>query len=186
MNNMDLFLRRAAQSLIASLSITLAACGGGGSSSAGLQTGTFGLVPVDGLRYTTATQSGVTSDGGNFNFKKGETVTFYLGNLELGTADASSELSLFDLLSVPIPQSQDELLTYFDTNPDRSPLLRLTNLAVALHTLDEDFNSTNGITISPQVAERFSASSANMLVNWGYHTSRPLREFLYQAANEGL
>jgi hypothetical protein len=39
---------------------------------------------VNGLRYETKTQNGVTESGGRFRYKKQEYITFYLGNVKLG------------------------------------------------------------------------------------------------------
>jgi hypothetical protein len=39
---------------------------------------------VDGLRYETTTQSGITESGGRFKYMDQEYITFYLGNLKLG------------------------------------------------------------------------------------------------------
>ena len=86
----------------ASISVVLAtgfsACGGssssGGSDSASAdsdtQTGYFIDAPVEGLTYTTATQSGTTGSDGSYKYKEGETVTFKIGEVEIGSAKAST------------------------------------------------------------------------------------------------
>jgi hypothetical protein len=75
----------------------LAACGGGGSSTTTSNTtatasltGTFVDAPVAGLSYTTSSGgSGTTDAEGQFNYAAGDTVTFSVGGLTLGSADPS-------------------------------------------------------------------------------------------------
>jgi len=56
--------------------------------------------PVDGLKYETETQNGVTSSGGKFIYKKREFITFYVGNIQLGETIRAKELiSPVDLIS---------------------------------------------------------------------------------------
>ncbi|MBF0450199.1 MAG: hypothetical protein HQK75_05815 [Candidatus Magnetomorum sp.] len=56
--------------------------------------------PVDGLRYETETQQGVTNSGGMFKYKKREYITFYVGNIQLGdTIKAKELISPVDLVA---------------------------------------------------------------------------------------
>ena len=56
--------------------------------------------PVEGLRYETKTQSGLTDSDGIFKYKKREYVTFYIGNVQLGdTVKAKELISSVDLVS---------------------------------------------------------------------------------------
>ena len=72
--------------------------GGGGSST---QTGIFKDAVVSGLEYSTvpAGLTGTTSDKGEFNFKKDDVVTFFIGNIVLGSGMAKSSMSPLDLVS---------------------------------------------------------------------------------------
>ncbi|MBF0178336.1 MAG: hypothetical protein HQL63_16055, partial [Magnetococcales bacterium] len=87
------------------------ACGGGGGgggtttttgatgSTVLVQTGTFVDDPVDGVTYTTATQSGVTGNGGQFKYAPGELVTFSVGGIQLGQpATAKTTVTPVDLV----------------------------------------------------------------------------------------
>src|SRR3989339_90905 len=72
------------------LVLMVAACGGGGggaaSSGGSALSGVFVDAPVEGLEYSTATQSGSTGPDGRFYYKSGETVTFKIGKLVIGSA----------------------------------------------------------------------------------------------------
>ena len=67
----------------------LAACGGGSGSGSSLQVGQFIDDPVAGLTYNcvngTQTNTGTTNDSGQFNYQPGQTCTFKVGNVTLGT-----------------------------------------------------------------------------------------------------
>ena len=93
--------------------VYLSACGSGSSSgsSQGLQTGSFGLVPVAGLTFSTPTQSGVTDVEGSFNYMPGEVVTFSLGEVELGRATGARTLNVFDVAGSTVPTSRAHLLS---------------------------------------------------------------------------
>lgn len=85
--------------LIVSMGIALGlyGCGGGSTSTGGgtpdvINTGVFIDAPVKGLEYSTATQSGVTNESGEFKYKSGETVAFKIDGLEIGAVNAASEV----------------------------------------------------------------------------------------------
>ena len=74
--------------VVSAISLGFTGCGGNSSNSSSsddTQTGAFVDAPVYGLHYTTATQNGYTNEKGEFKYKDGETCTFTLGNLSLGT-----------------------------------------------------------------------------------------------------
>jgi len=73
------------------LASTLLGCGGGGGDPVNTQTlgdatqqGIFVDSPVEGLRFLSATQSGMTDSNGAFLYQEGETVSFYVGDILLG------------------------------------------------------------------------------------------------------
>ena len=139
---------------VLALSALVAACGGGGddgvvagggSASSGFTatalqageslTGYFIDSPVAGLNWTTSldgtvTGTGVTGFNGQFPFRVGETVTFSIGNLVLGSAAAGS---LMSPLSLSGAETTD--------NPF------VINVARLLQTLDADGNPDNGIDL---------------------------------------
>lgn len=117
------------------VTLTLGACGGGGSSSSdgsvSVNTGVFLDSAVKGLTYKTATQSGTTDANGGFKYKDGETVEFYLGTMKLGSAVGASTL---------YPENID--LSSTTGNQKGIPIARL------LQTIDLDSNLDNGIDVS--------------------------------------
>jgi hypothetical protein len=102
-------------------------------------TGVFRDSEVQGLSFSTATQNGTTNDKGEFSFLEGETITFKVGELTLGSAVA-------DTLITPI-----SLAKAIDANATiASPLAQ--NIAALLQTLDSDNNHSNGIIIPQNIA----------------------------------
>lgn len=77
--------------LIAALFI-LTACGGGGGGGSSQQVGQFIDDPVAGLSYScvnaSQTIAGITDNQGNFNYLPGQTCTFKVGNVTLGSPSA--------------------------------------------------------------------------------------------------
>ena len=120
---------------------TITACSSGSSSTvtsadgegnANFLTGVFLDSPVEGLHYQTGTLSGFTDEHGTFMYHEGETVTFMIGNYQLGTAPGSHIMTPIDL----VPGAVDEL------HPTVTNMIRL------LQSLDHDGNLENGITIT--------------------------------------
>lgn len=121
-------------------SAMLVACGGG-SGSTTASTGVFLDSAVDGVSYSTATQSGVTSGGGMFTYIVGETVTFSVGSITLPTVTAGAKITPFDIAGST------------DINNDK-----VVNILVFLQSIDNDGDPSNGITITE--ATRNSATTA--------------------------
>lgn len=115
----------------------LAACGGGsdddaGPGSAPTSTGVFLDSPVAGLSYTTSSGlSGVTNAAGQFQYRPGDTVTFSIGSLQIGSASGGATVT-------PAHITADQ--GGEDSN-------RFTNLLVLLQSLDADGDPENGITL---------------------------------------
>ncbi len=127
--------------LTAGLLLTLTACGGGGSDSATatatetVSTGVFIDSAVEGLQYETATQSGTTNSLGEYDYLAGETVTFSIGGIVLGSTIAGPVVT-------PLSLVPDATST---TNPV------VTNIVRLLLSLDSDGDPDNSITISSEV-----------------------------------
>lgn len=139
--------------VLASTIAVLSACGGGGGSgnsgsSTPAQTGTLTDSAVAGVQYSTSGGSSGTTDAqGQFRYNAGETVTFKLGGLTLGTVTATGTIT-------PI-----ELATASGTiDPDK-----VTNLLVLLQSLDSDGNADNGITIPPAATTALTSTVAAAL-----------------------
>jgi hypothetical protein len=114
--------------------LILAACGDGGSSSSGANTqnGVFIDSAVEGVTFTTATQSGTTDSAGTFSYLPGEIVSFYIGDILIGSAQGQAQLTPLEF----VPGAVDE------TDP------QVTNILRFIQSLDSDNNPDNGITIS--------------------------------------
>lgn len=119
--------------------LLLAGCGGGGGggsssgATSGASSGILTDAPVAGVAYTTSSGvTGTTGADGSYDFNAGDTVTFTLGGLTLGTVDATGIVSPLEL-----------------ANGDANVL---QNLLVLLQSLDEDSDPTNGIAISTAAA----------------------------------
>ena len=152
-------LRGIALTSVGLLSLALVACGGGsggGSSDGGgsggtggggtvTSTGIFVDSPVEGLRYVTNSLEGQTDTGGRFNYRAGETVQFYVGDILIGGAAGALELSPIDL----VPGAKNE------SHP------AVTNIARFLQTIDDDGNPRNGIRITDVVADLARGESIN-------------------------
>ncbi len=121
---------------------------GGGTTENTDANGIFVDNPVNGLDYVgnPSGRSGVTGDNGTtggFTVDPGDTVTFSLGDLVLGTSNAIFENSIV----TPAELAGDE------TNANNPLAIRI---AQVIQSLDSDQNTSNGITIDPAVSTRLS------------------------------
>ena len=91
--------------------------------------GVFLDSPVEGLKYKTATQSGVTDAKGTYKYLKGEVITFTLYDINIGSAVASAILTPFDMQG--LSKHSDYAL----------------NMIRLLMTIDSDKNPDNGIQL---------------------------------------
>ena len=91
-----------------------------------------------GLRYETASQSGLTNTSGEYQYLSGETVTFSLGGITLGSAIGGSQITPLDLIGA----------TSVDDAKERGLTDHLTNLLLFLQSLDRDHNPDNGIDLT--------------------------------------
>ncbi len=125
--------------IFATIGLSLSACGGsedgGGTSVESLvKTGIFTDSAVQGLRYRTDTQSGTTTADGEFTFIEGESISFSIGELTLGSLNADTIITPLDLVGTDDINNQAAI-----------------NVARLLQTLDADSDPTNGITITEEI-----------------------------------
>jgi len=122
-----------------SLAVALTACGGGGDDSPAVTvpapariSGTFLDSAVEGLDYVagTAARASTTASGG-FTCATGETVSFGIGGLNLGSAPCAATLTPLQLAS-----SKD------------AGDVKVGNRLLALQLLDDDGDASNGIRIA--------------------------------------
>ena len=133
----------------------LTACGGGGGGGsdtketvqpASILTGSFVDSPVEGLRYETPTQKGLTNEQGEFKYVAGESVTFYLGGTQLGVTLGASLVTPFSLFGITPLTSESEIIVALSSNTINS-FDRALNVATLLQTFDIDANPENGINL---------------------------------------
>lgn len=117
--------------------ILISACGGGGGGSSASTTkiGVFSDSPVEGLTYVIGSRTAQTNASGQFSYEEGQTVTFKVGDIVLGSATASAFVSPVSLVS----GATDE------THPT------VANLAKFLQTIDDDNNPSNGIKLTSAI-----------------------------------
>lgn len=125
------------------LALPLAGCLGGGGSSDDddVRSGTFVDSPVAGLNYQgSQTGASTTSDSGTFNYRSGETLTFAIGDLVLGSAAGAEMLTPLDMVSGAAGADDQRVL----------------NQLILLQSLDADGNLNNGIQLTEQIRDEVS------------------------------
>jgi len=120
--------------LSAVASMLLVGCGGSDDATqvAGVSasTGTFVDAPVQGLKFKTPTQNGVTNADGQFKYMDGEDVEFTLGNLLLGKGKGGA------------------LVTPYTISPTDDANKTATNIALLLQNFDGNRTNTGVIDLS--------------------------------------
>ncbi len=131
----------------------LAACGGGGGGEREdrqptAEQGVFHGGGIQGLAFRTPTQSGATDAAGRFRYLAGETVTFSLGGIELGSAAGAPTLSLLQLAKAEVPANEAALrLELNRMRTVSTPLSSAANRAWLLLALDADGDPANGLDL---------------------------------------
>lgn len=105
------------------------------SSVAQLQVGKFVDSAVAGIGYRTETQTGVTNAAGEYDYREGETVTFFIGDLELPPVLARGVITPLNIAGT-----------------DDSTNSVVVNIARLLQSLDADGDPSNGISIPANAA----------------------------------
>ncbi len=133
-------------------SIFLAACGGGsgGGTASTTQQGTtqqgiFLDALVQGVSYSAGSITGTTDANGNFTYKPGDTITFKIGDIVLGTVTATPIITPLSLTSASSTTDQ-----------------RVINMVRFLLTLDDDGNPDNGI----QITDALRAAASGQTVDF--------------------
>ena len=108
------------------------------SASAGENIATGILAgPICGLKYRSPSQSGFTGDRGEFEYRAGEAVTFFVGGLVLGAAAGAPRINLA------------QLVNRVDGKIDRLHDPVVTNLARLVLSLGSDGDLEAGVAIAP-------------------------------------
>lgn len=121
--------------LVLGLCAGLVACGGGSSSQdqTANQTGVLLDSPVINIGYRTETLEGVTNSLGEYEYVEGETVTFFIGDIDLPPVPATGVVTPLNMANTQ------------DTSDST-----VVNILRLLQTLDKDGNPDNGIEITEQ------------------------------------
>ncbi|WP_328186642.1 carboxylesterase/lipase family protein [Marinobacter sp. OP 3.4] len=133
---------------LTSLAFAVTGCGGGGGSSTpDSLTGTFVDSPVSGLDYEgDQTEASVTDENGQFQYHEGETLTFAIGDLVLGSATGAGTVTPVDITEGASDGSDPGV----------------SNRLVLLQTLDADGDLNNGIQITDAIQMEVSASADSL------------------------
>jgi hypothetical protein len=111
-----------------------------------ISTGTFIDGIVEGLQYTTSSgMSGLTDATGGFTYFVGDSVTFSIGNVVIGTIDTDAMQDKFVFLQDLANTSRTDLNDEY-----------VENMAVLLQSLDVDNDAYNGIVITDAMRSAFS------------------------------
>jgi len=130
------------------LVLALVGCGGSDSRRPAELTGTLHGGHIQGVEWRTPSRSGTTDVNGGFTYLPGESVAFSLGDVELGTAPGSSDITLFTLAGLTPPTTERALRGELDRAMRTStPFTRATNLDLLLLALDADGNPDNGLDV---------------------------------------
>jgi para-nitrobenzyl esterase len=160
--------RRALRTLALPFIVTLAACGDGASPPPDPQ-GTFGDSAVSGLNYTSPAGSGVTDASGRYSYRAGQSISFSIGNLTLGSASGASTLTPLGITAGAALASDPAV----------------NNKLILLQTLDADGNLNNGIQITDAIRTIVSAQAAAINFNQPTTAFRTSLAALMTALNTG-
>ena len=189
--------------------VFLVSCGGGGGSSKPVNaiatapsdpilTGYFTDNGVEGLSYTTETQSGVTDAAGEFKYKEGEKILFSIGIFEIGeTVTATAKMTPVNLISgAMLPTSSSELKKILDKFWEYRPgdiyqspssFLTLHNMITFLHALDGDKDEGNGISIRDGMDVLLDGLDIDFTANpYSFRDNIVVRTLLREAVTQNL
>lgn len=116
--------------------IAIIGCGKSDAPAPPVMSGVFMDSAVSGLDYSGAF-SGKTTESGGFSYISGNTVTFSIGNLILGSAVGKETITPLDIVSGATSATDQ----------------RVTNRLILLQTLDQDGDLNNGIQITSAITD---------------------------------
>jgi hypothetical protein len=130
-----------------------AACGGSDTTSTATpapvaQSGVFLDAAVEGLDYTSGTAKGTTQADGGFSCNSGDSMSFSVGSISLGSAPCAAVITPLSLAN----QS--------NSNDDK-----VVNRLMALQLLDEDNDPSNGIRLSSTVKTALAGQALDFNAN---------------------
>ncbi|MDH5232996.1 MAG: hypothetical protein OEY38_23320, partial [Gammaproteobacteria bacterium] len=136
-----------------SFSLLFNACGGGDSDDtddtpSDVKTGVFVDSPVAGLRYQSQDIGGTTNAKGEFKYREGQKVQFFIGDLGIGEAEGAAQITPLDLFADAANVTDQ----------------RVKNLAALLQTLDENQDASDGIVLNAEVQAAIQATTAEEII----------------------
>lgn len=142
----------------ATTALLLAACGGGGESETPANSvGVLTDSPVDGVEYLTSSNlAGLTTGGGRFEYKPGDTIVFKIGVMPLGLVTGSGSR----MTVTPLQLIEGTTAITDPTKRENA----VTNLLVLLQSLDTDRNPDNGIGIPAAARTALTAPALGELL----------------------
>ena len=119
------------------------------SNKASIMIGQLIGCPMAGIDFQTESVKGITGKRGEFQYREGETITFSIGDLNLGTARVTSKLSLIDIV------------------PDASGAgdHRVVNLGILLQSLDHHGDLNADLNVSAETSAIVSKFAAGINFN---------------------
>ncbi|HSI04886.1 MAG TPA: hypothetical protein VLC93_10430 [Myxococcota bacterium] len=100
-----------------------------------------------GLHFRTQMLEGLTDASGTFIYYEGETVSFHLGDIVLGSAPAAPNLDLFQIAGGVAPTTERDLIAAVLDTDTVDGFDRAANAAMLLLAFDRDDDGTNGIEL---------------------------------------
>jgi hypothetical protein len=179
-------------SILYCTALSLAGCGSSSSKDVDpILTGYFTDSAVEGLNYTTNTQSGVTDVNGAFSYQAGESVVFSIGDFVLGeSATAAPEMTPLDLIpDATLPTTLNELTPLLDSGntPESIAFGTLSNMLTFLQALDSDKDASNGITVADGMASILQGKSIDLTMDmFDFREIYPLKQIMGEAVEQGL
>ena len=177
----------------------ITACGGGGGGgksgddSPDVRMGQFIDSPVQGLRYETDTQNGITNADGEFEYIDGESIRFYFGSWLVGEAIATPELTPFSLNGVNGIDDIAQFERWWISNvqgsyhTDVRDETRAMNLAFLLQNLDLDSDPENGITLPDNLSDLTDGYVLDLeRLGHSFLVQRAVRGVITRARSSGL
>jgi hypothetical protein len=127
----------------------LAACGSGSKNEGPAEaTGVLQVGGAAGVHYSTPSRSGDTDAGGLFKYLPGETVTFSIGAIVLGSVPGAPRVTAFTLAGGTPPTTEIGLRRELDRSTRVvTPFVRAANIHWLLLALDADHDPANGIDV---------------------------------------
>jgi hypothetical protein len=130
----------------------LVACGSGGdpggNGTPAEASGTLMAGGAQGVHYSTPTRSGSTDANGAFKYLPGETVSFSIGSIQLGSAPGAASITTFTLAGGTPPTTELALRRELDrARRMATPFVRAVNIQWLMLALDADHDPANGLDL---------------------------------------